>query len=87
MKKIFIAIALIVVACLILTGCKYSGNRQILDTTYNFSRAIVYAPDGTKVAEGKVTNWRDFDDSDQLQVCINGKTYLSAAENIILIAE
>lgn len=84
MKKIFLVIITVVLACLLLTGC---GNRAMIYTTYSFSRAIVYAPDGTKVAEGKVTNWRDYDDSDQLQVCINGKTYLTAAENIILIKE
>lgn len=84
MKKILLAFVAMLMFCLILTGC---GNRSLIDTTYNFSRAIVYAPDGTKIAEGKVSNWRDYDDSDQLQVCINGKTYLTAAENIILIAE
>jgi len=84
MKKIFLVIVALILACLLLTGC---GNKAIIDTTYSFSRAIVYAPDGTKIAEGKVTNWRDYDDSDQLQACINGKTYLTAAENIILIAE
>lgn len=84
MKKIFLVIIALILACLLLTGC---GNRAIIDTTYSFSRAIVYAPDGTKIAEGKVTNWRDYEDSDQLQVCINGKTYLTAAENTILIAE
>lgn len=84
MKKIFLIVMAMFVICLILAGC---GNRTLIDTTYNFSRAIVYAPDGTKIAEGKVSNWRDYDDSDQLQVCINGKTYLTAAENIILIAE
>lgn len=84
MKKIFLVIIAVILACFLLTGC---GNRAIIDTTYSFSRAIVYAPDGTKVAEGKVTNWRDYSDSDQLQVCIDGKTYLTAAENIILIKE
>ena len=84
MKRIILVIIAAILACLLLTGC---GNRTMIDTTYSFSRAIVYAPDGTKVAEGNVTNWRDYDDSDQLQVCINGKTYLTAAENIILIKE
>lgn len=84
MKKMILVIIAVILACLLLTGC---GNRTMIDTTYSFSRAIVYAPDGTKVAEGKVTNWRDYGDSDQLQVCIDGKTYLTAAENIILIKE
>lgn len=84
MKKIFLVIIVVIIVCLLLTGC---GNRAMIDTTYSFSRAIIYAPGGTKLAEGKVTNWLDYDDSDQLQVCINEKTYLTAAENIILIKE
>ncbi len=84
MKKIFLVVISMLAICLILAGC---GNRAMIDTTFSFSRAIVYSPGGTKVAEGKVTNWRDYNDSDQLQVCIDGKTYLTAAENIILIKE
>ena len=84
MKKIFLVIIAVILTWLLLTGC---GNRALIDTTFRFSRAIVYSPDGTKVAEGNVTNWCDYDDSDQLQVCIDGKTYLTAAENVILIKE
>jgi len=54
--------------------------------TYNFNRAIIVLDDGTKI-EGEVQSWRDYDDSDQLQIKIDGKTYLTAAENVLLIAE
>lgn len=73
MKKIFLLVVTAILISLILCSC---GNR-----------AIIYAPNGAKIAEGAVTNWKDYDDSDQLQVCINGKTYLTAAENIVLIAD
>ena len=84
MKKVLAVLFAIALAGAVLAGC---GNRTIFDTTYTFSRAIVYAPDGTKVAEGKVETWCDYDDSDIVQVRINGRTYLTAAENVILVAE
>lgn len=36
--------------------------------------------------EGKVTNWTDFEDGDQLQVTIDGVTYLSNSTNIVLVS-
>jgi len=87
MKKILGLLILAVLLAMALTGCKYTGNRSWIDTVYSFDRAIVYSPNGEKIAEGRVENWHDYDDGDQLQVKINGKTYLTAAENIILIKE
>ena len=85
MKKALAVLFVIALAGAVMAGC--TGNRSFIDTTYSFSRAIVYAPDGTKVAEGKVESWHDYDDSDQLQVKIDGRTYLTAAENVIMVAE
>jgi len=82
MKKIFLVIIAVILTCLLLTGC---GNRTLIIAS-SFSRAIVYAPGGTKVAEGKVMNWGCYS-SGQMWVCIDDKTYLTAAENIILIKE
>lgn len=60
------------------------GNRQWFDSTYQFTYATIYAPDGSVVVKGKVEQWRDFEDGDQLQVKINGVTYLTHASLIIL---
>ena len=49
---------------LALSGC---GNKQIFDTTYTFTRAIISLPDGT-VIDGKVERWTDYEDGDQIQV-------------------
>lgn len=82
MKKLkTIAIALI--AALILTAC---GNKQIFDTTYTFDRAVISMPDGS-IVEGQVKSWCDYEDGDQIQVTIDGKTYLVHSSNIALIAE
>ena len=80
MKKIiFVVLAFALVT---FTGC----NKQIIDTTYSFDKAIIELPNG-EVVEGKVESWKDYDDGDQLQVKIDGKTYLVHAGDICLIKE
>ena len=84
MKK-WIAIAaalLIAVSTLILAGC----NKQMVDLTYSYERAILSLPNG-EIVEGKVSSWTDFEDGDQIQVRINGKTYLVHSSNVVLISE
>lgn len=61
-------------------------NKQLWDTTYTFDRAVVSLPNG-EVIDGKVTSWTDFEDGDQIQVKIDGKTYLVHSTNIVLISE
>lgn len=81
MKK-FIAIISICMLFAVLSGC----NKDIFDTTYTFDRAIIKLANG-EVIEGKVTSWTDYDDGDQIQVEIEGKTYLVHSTNIAMIAE
>lgn len=74
------------VVCLMvgaLTGC---GNMQVIDTTVSFDKAIIQFPDG-EILEGKVDSWRDYDGSDQIQVKIDGTTYLVHSSDIVLIKE
>ena len=78
---IFIIAAMIICACL--TSC---GNMQIIDTTYSFERAIISLPNG-EVIEGEVQSWTDYENSDQIQVKIDGKTYLVHNSDIVLISE
>ena len=66
--------------CLVLCGCNY----KVIDTKYNFNYAIIALPNG-EVVEGKVQSWRDYEDGDQLQVKIDGVTYLTHATNIVLM--
>ena len=85
MKKI-IAILLVAVVvlsmALIATGC----NKQLVDLTYSYEYAIIGLPNGETV-EGKVSSWTDFEDGDQIQVKIDGKTYLVHSSNIVLISK
>lgn len=80
MKKKFLALA--VICTLLLTGC----NRSIADVTYKFDRAIISLPNG-EVIEGEVDSWMDYEDGDQIQVKIDGKTYLVHSTNIVLIKD
>jgi ribosomal protein S1 len=57
-----------------------------MDLTYYYDRAIIYLPNG-EIVEGKVTSWTDFKDGDQIQVKIDGKTYLVHSSNVVLISE
>ena len=82
-KKILITITALTTAATLLTAC---GNQSLIDTTYRFDKAIINLHNGN-IVEGKVQNWKDYDDSDQIQVTINGKTYLTHSSNVILIAE
>lgn len=78
MKKI---LCLIMIICiLIFTGC----NKQIIDTTWNFDYAYVKLPDGS-VVQGELSSWKDWDDSDVIQVKIKGVTYLTHYSNVVLI--
>ena len=81
-KKLLLAIATTIGISILMTGC----NRQIVDTTLTFDKAIISLPNG-EIVEGKVTSWKDYADGDQIQVKINGKTYLVHSSNLALINE
>lgn len=81
-KRIALA-ALLVVMVFALCAC---GNRDMWDTVHTFDRVIVQLADGS-VVEGKCQNWRDYENSDMVQVKVDGKTYLVHSTNCTLIAE
>ena len=83
MKKTIAIILVLVLAAslLILAGC----NKQMVDFTYSYEYAIIGLPNG-EVVEGKVSSWTDFEDGDQIQVKIDGKTYLVHSSNVVLIS-
>ena len=81
MKKI-LAIALVMILMLTFTAC----NKQMVDLTYSYERAILSLPNG-EIIEGRVSSWTDFEDGDQIQVRIDGKTYLVHSSNIVLISD
>lgn len=81
MKRL-IAIVLLILMIFAITSC----NKQIIDVTYSFERAVISLPNG-EVIEGKVQSWNDYENSDQIQIKIDGKTYLVHSSNVVLISE
>ena len=83
MKKVIALLmaVIVVLSVMLLAGC----NKQMVDLTYSYEYAIIGLPNG-EVVEGKVSSWTDFEDGDQIQVKINGKTYLVHSSNVVLIS-
>ena len=81
MKK---QLALIIFLAIILISCTGCYNKQFVDMTYHYDRAIIYLPNG-EIVEGKVSSWTDFEDGDSIQIRIDGKTYLTHICNVCLI--
>lgn len=82
MKKRMLTAATAIALCVMMISC----NKQVIDTTMKYDRAIITLPNG-EVVEGKLDSWKDYDDSDQIQAKIDGKTYLVHSANIVLICD
>ena len=83
MKKKLIATVLALGMVISMSGC---GNRQMINLTYNYKYAVISLPNGN-IVEGAVESWRDYDDGDQLQITVDGVTYLLHAANVALMTE
>ena len=51
-----------------------------------FDRAIIALPNG-QVVDGRVSSWMDYENSDVVQITVEGKTYLTHYANVCLIEE
>lgn len=83
MTKRIVLMLLLVAICLGLCAC---GNKDMWDTVYTYDRAIISLADDS-VVTGRVQNWLDYENGDQIQVKVDGKTYLVHSMNVTLIAE
>ena len=85
MRKVRIVplVLLLAMLLLVLTSC---GNKDVWDTVRTFNEAVLTLPDGS-VVTGKVQSWRDYEDGDQLQVKVDGVTYLVHSSDCVLIAK
>ena len=73
-------VPIILLPILLLTACNY----QMMDLTYTYNYAYISLPNGECV-EGKVDSWKDFEDGDQIQVAIDGVTYLTDTTRCVLV--
>ena len=87
MKKISIIVLAMMLALMSITlvSCD-EYNYQMVDTTYGYDRAVVSLPNG-EIVEGNVDSWLDFEDGDQIQVKIDGTTYLVHSSDVVLIKD
>ena len=89
MKKI-VLFTLLILLVLVLAGCenvhktgnRITGGKDVQTFTYAY---VVLG--GKEVARGAVTQWRDYDNSDTVQVLVNGKFYLTHYTNVVLVAD
>ena len=82
-RRIFVAqIILIILSLLVLTNGLVGCNRQIADFNYRFNRAVIHFGD----MEIEVKSWRDWEDSDVVQVTsTDGTVYYTHSSNVILM--
>lgn len=87
MKKVLLVLVLAVMV-LAMTACTHEvGNRatwgkDVQTFTYAYIRL------GEKdIAEGYITQWRDYNNSDTVQIMMNGKYYLTHYSCVVMIAD
>ena len=80
MKKNLAIVCALILIMSFATGC----NKQLFDVTYSFDSAIIQLPNGD-IVEGEVSSWTDYEDGDQIQVVIDGVTYLVHSSDIVLM--
>lgn len=79
MKKIFAVVIASLGLVAALSGC----NKQVIDLTYAYDYAQISMPDGS-IVEGKVQSWNDYE-GEQIQITIDGVTYLVNSINCVLV--
>ena len=87
MKRILtIVISIIMVILLVLTCVRsiYGFNFQLFDTTWHFDEVQIAMPNG-EVISGKVDTWKDYEDSDMVQVVVDDVSYYTHGSNVVLI--
>lgn len=87
MKKIILlaallALIMVLCSCAIKHGNRIMAGKDVQTFTYAYVRL-----GDRDIAEGYVTQWRDYTNSDTVQVLINGKFYLTHYSCVVLVAD
>jgi hypothetical protein len=91
--KLTALVAVLVLVAVILCGCdatadlhksgnRITGGKDVQTFTYCY---VVLG--GKEIVRGAITQWRDYDNSDTVQVLVNGKYYLTHYTNVVLVAD
>ena len=78
-KKLILGLIL---SSILLVSC---GNRQILDTAWNFDKAIIII--GDEKIEVEVDSWKDYEDTTVQIKTKDGNVYLTDIKNVLMIKE
>ena len=87
-KKVVALVLLLALAVFVMAGCEYktgnriTGGKDVQTFTYAYIRL-----GGEEIVKGYITQWRDYKDSDTVQVMIGGKYYLTHYTNVVMIAD
>jgi hypothetical protein len=82
LKRKILTLCLLTLLSLSLISC----NRQIIDTTWKFNKAIILLGDET--IEIEIDSWMDYDEDTSIQIkAKDGTSYLTDLKNVILISE
>ena len=86
--KIIAICVMIMVSLVLFAGCERKMGNRIVDgkdvQTFTYCYVVL---GGKEVVKGAITQWRDYDNSDTIQVLVNGKYYLTHYTNVVLIAD
>ena len=88
--KIILMVIVLVCCMVVFAGCdsihktgnRITGGKDVQTFTYCY---VVLG--GKEVVKGAVTQWRDYDNSDTVQVLVDGKYYLTHYTNVVLVAD
>lgn len=76
------SIAGILLTSTLLVGC---GNKQVFDTSWSFTKAIIVIDD--ERIEVEVDSWKDYDDTTVQIKTKDGKVYLTDIKNVLMMSE
>lgn len=87
-KKVIVLACLLVICLALFAGCEYKTGNRITGgkDVQTFTYAYVML-DGQEIVKGYINQWRDYDDSDVVQVMIGGRYYLTHYSNVVMIAD
>lgn len=90
MKKILIGVVLVAMM-VALTACDDAGYQHTVGNRVTYGADVqtfnyAYIHIGDSVVEGNVIQWRDYKDSDVVQILLNdGKYYLTHYSDVVLV--
>lgn len=87
-KKVLILVCMLLIGLVVFAGCQYKTGNRITGgkDVQTFTYAYVML-DGNEIVKGYINQWRDYDDSDVIQVMIGGKYYLTHYSNVVMVAD